>query len=188
MLIGYARVSTDGQTLDAQREALLAAGCERVIEETASGAKSEREGLARAVNGLNEGDVLIVVRLDRLARSTLDLLLTMRTVATKKASVRSLKEGWADTTTDVGRLMITVLGGIAEFERSLIMARTSEGRRRAKERGQHMGRPERLTAHQVREVKDRLSNGESARELARSYGVSPTTIGGVRDGRLLGRR
>ncbi|MBM3653469.1 MAG: recombinase family protein, partial [Alphaproteobacteria bacterium] len=116
-VFGYARVSTDGQTLDAQVAALKAAGAERVFHETASGAKTDRRGLARALKSLGEGDMLLVTRLDRLARSTRDLLNTLHAIAKAGAGFRSLHDAWADTTTPHGRLMLTVLGGLAEFER-----------------------------------------------------------------------
>src|SRR6516165_2554795 len=129
---GYARVSTDGQTLAAQDAQLRAAGCAKVYSEKASGAKKDRPELQKVVRKFDEGDVLVVTRLDRLARSTRDLLNTLATIAEKGAGFRSLADAWADTPTLHGRLMLTVLGGLAEFERSLILARTSEGKTRAK--------------------------------------------------------
>lgn len=180
MIIGYARVSTDGQTLEAQVEALKEAGAEKVFQETASGAKTDRAGLARAVAALNAGDLLLVTRLDRLARSTRDLLNTLDAIGKRGAAFRSLADAWADTTTPHGRLMVTVLGGLAEFERSLIVARTSEGRARAKAKGTHMGRPPKLTEYQRREILARKANGETGADLARAYGVSEPTIWRVR--------
>src|ERR1700731_1843138 len=140
MRYGYARVSTDGQSLDAQVKQLRAAGAEKVFRETASGVRADRAQLRRAIGQLEKGDVLAVTRLDRLARSTRDLLNTLATIAAKGAGFRSLGDTWADTTTAHGRLMLTVLGGLAEFERELIRARTGEGRERAKARGVKMGR------------------------------------------------
>jgi DNA invertase Pin-like site-specific DNA recombinase len=134
MIVGYARVSTDGQTLDAQHATLIAAGAERVYAEKVSGAVTERKALARALAALGPGDVLLVTRLDRLARSTRDLLNVLDTIAKAGAGFRSLADAWADTTTAHGRLMLTVLGGLAEFERELIRARTDEGRKRAQAR------------------------------------------------------
>ena len=115
-------------------------------------------------------------RLDRLARSTRDLVNTLATIAGKGAGFRSLADAWADTTTAHGRLMLTVLGGLAEFERELIRARTGEGRKRAKAVGVHMGRPPKLTRHQQREAIERRDAGETLTDIARSYGVSHTTI------------
>src|ERR1035437_2367626 len=132
MIYGYARVSTDGQSVDAQVKQLREAGADKVFRETASGARSDRAGLARALAALDKGDVLMVTRLDRLARSTRDLLNTMAFIADRHAGFRSLGDAWADTTTAHGRLMLAVLGGLAEFERELIAARTGEGRERAK--------------------------------------------------------
>jgi len=128
---GYARVSTDGQSLDAQVKQLRAAGAEKVFRETASGARSGRAQLRRALGQLEKDDVLMVTRLDRLARSTRDLLNTLAAITGKGAGFRSLRDAWADTTTAHGRLMLTVLGGLAEFERELIRARTGAGRERA---------------------------------------------------------
>ena len=176
MIYGYARVSTDGQTLDAQREALTAAGAKKIFAETASGAKTERAQLARLMKTLTQDDVVLVTRLDRLARSTRDLLNTLATIADRGASFRSLADTWADTTTPHGRLMLTVLGGLAEFERELISARTSEGRKRAKERGQAFGPKRKLTPFQMQEARDRKAAGESVREIARSYNISASTI------------
>jgi DNA invertase Pin-like site-specific DNA recombinase len=178
MIYGYARVSTDGQSVAAQVAELTAAGAEKVYREVASGAKTDRAQLRRLVATLGAGDVLMVTRLDRLARSTRDLLNTLATVSGKGAGFRSLADAWADTTTPHGRLMVTVLGGLAEFERDLIRARTSEGRERAKARGVKLGRRSKLTPHQRREALARREAGnESLAEIGRSYNVSGWTIG-----------
>jgi DNA invertase Pin-like site-specific DNA recombinase len=145
MIFGYARVSTDGQSVDAQIRQLRAAGAVRIFREVASGAQTDRPKLRKAIAQLEADDVLQVVRLDRLARSTRDLLNTLAAITEKKAGFRSLSDAWADTTTPHGRLMLTVLGGLAEFERELIRARTGEGRERARARGVHMGRKPKLT-------------------------------------------
>ena len=177
MKYGYARVSTDGQSVDAQVRQLTKAGCKKVFRETASGAKTDRAQLRKALAQLDAGDVLTVTRLDRLARSTRDLLNTLATITDRKAGFRSLGDTWADTTTSHGRLMLTVLGGLAEFERDLIRARTGEGRARAMARGQKMGRPPKLTPHQQREAIKRRDRGEELlTEIGRSYNVSPATI------------
>jgi DNA invertase Pin-like site-specific DNA recombinase len=117
-----------------------------------------------------------VTRLDRLARSTRDLLNTLALIAEKKAGFRSLGDAWADTTTAHGRLMLTVLAGLAEFERDLIRARTSEGRERAKASGVKLGRPFKLTSHQRKEARARREKGETLTDIARSYNVSHSTI------------
>src|SRR5215471_4910688 len=147
MIVGYARVSTDGQTLDAQQAALREAGATRVFSEKVSGAKTDRQQLAKAIAALGPGDTLVVCKLDRLARSTRDLLNTLAAVGEAGASFKSLGDAWADTTTPAGKLMLTVLGGLAEFERHLILARTSEGRQRAQQRGVRFGRRPKLTVH-----------------------------------------
>src|ERR1700675_690368 len=176
MKYGYARVSTDGQSVDAQVRQLTKAGCKKVFREVASGAKTDRAQLRRLLGQLEAGDVLTVTRLDRLARSTRDLLNTLAAITGKEAGFRSLADAWADTTTAHGRLMLTVLGGLAEFERELIRARTGEGRERAKARGQSLGRPFKLTPHQRSEAIRRRDRGESLTHIARSYNVHPSTI------------
>ena len=125
---------------------------------------------------LAAGDVLMVTRLDRLARSTRDLLNTLAAIADRNAAFRSLADTWADTTTPHGRLMVTVLAGLAEFERELIRARTSEGRARARSNGQSLGRKPKLTQHQRSEAICRRDGGEALGSIARSYNVSPSTI------------
>src|SRR4029077_4567037 len=117
---GYARGSSDGQTLAAQDAALHAAGCVKVFSEKASGAKTDRAELRKAISRLGEGDVIVVTRVDRLARSPRDLLNPLDEVTKRGAGFKSLADSWADTTTPHGRLMLTVLGGLAEFERELI--------------------------------------------------------------------
>src|SRR3984893_11227273 len=177
MICGYARVSTDGQSVHAQVRQLKAAGALKVWRETASGAKADRTQLRRALDQLDAGDVLMVTRLGRTARSTRDLLNIMATISDKRAGFRSLGDTWADTTTAHGRLMLTVLGGLAEFERELIRARTGEGRARAVANGVKLGRKPKLTPHQQREARQRVAAGnETLREIARSYNVHNSTI------------
>jgi DNA invertase Pin-like site-specific DNA recombinase len=141
-----------------------------------SGAKTDRAQLRRVIEALEPNDVLMVTRLDRLARSTRDLLNTLAAITGKKAGFRSLGDAWADTTTSHGRLMLTVLGGLAEFERDLIRARTGEGRERAKARGLKMGRKPKLTPHQIKEALRRRDQGEPMREIGKSFNVSHSTI------------
>jgi DNA invertase Pin-like site-specific DNA recombinase len=178
MIYGYARVSTDGQSVAAQVAALRKRGAGKVFREVASGAKTDRAQLRRVLDQLNAGDVLLVTRLDRLARATRDLLNTLAAITERKAGFRSLGDAWADTTTAHGRLMLTVLGGLAEFERDLIRARTGEGRERAKRRGVRFGRKPKLTPQQRSDLLRRLAEGEETRaELARRrYNVHPSTI------------
>jgi DNA invertase Pin-like site-specific DNA recombinase len=178
--IGYARVSTDGQTLDGQIAVLKAAGCERVFKEKISGARDDRRELKRFISSLEEGDLGVVTRLDRLARSTRDLLNILAAIAERGAGFRSLGDAWADTSTSHGRLMLTVLGGLAEFERDLIRARTGEGRARAVARGVRLGRKPKLTRHQQQEAMKRREAGEPLTEIARTYNVSHSTISRLR--------
>ena len=176
-LYGYARVSTRDQDLALQLNELTAAGCAKVFKEKASGARSDRPELAKVIGRLEPGDVLVVTRLDRLARSTRDLLNVLDEIGKRGAGFKSLKDTWADTTSPHGRLMLTVLGGLAEFERELIRARTGEGRKRAKERGVRFGRPRKMTPHQRQEAIQRLIAGETQADVARTYNVDATTIG-----------
>jgi len=176
MKYGYARVSTDGQSVAAQVEQLTQGGAEKIFKEKVSGAVPHRQQLKRALDALGERDVLLITRLDRLARSTRDLLNTLALIAEKKAAFRSLGDAWADTTTAHGRLMLTVLAGLAEFERELICARTSEGRARAKANGVKLGRKFKLTPHQRKEALARRDRGESMMDIACSYNVSHSTI------------
>jgi DNA invertase Pin-like site-specific DNA recombinase len=175
-LYGYARVSTRDQDLAAQDAELMAAGCAKVFKEKVSGAKTDRPELAKAISRLESGDVLVVTRLDRLARSTRDLLNVLAEIGRRDAGFKSLKDTWADTTTPHGRLMLTVLGGLAEFERELIRARTGEGRIRAKARGVKFGRPRKMTPHQRQEALQRLHAGETMADVARTYAVDAATI------------
>lgn len=179
-VFGYARVSTDGQTLDAQLRELRKAGARTIFKEKVSGANPDRSQLKRALAALEKGDVLLVTRLDRLARSTRDLLNTLAAIAEKGAGFRSLRDTWADTTTPHGRLMLTVLAGLAEFERELIRTRTGEGRERARARGVRMGRKPKLTTHQRKEALSRREAGEPLVDIARSYAVHHSTISRLR--------
>ena len=156
--------------------ALTAAGAVKVYREVASGAKTDCTQLRRVVQALTAGDVLLVTRLDRLARSTRDLLNTLAAITDRGAGLKSLGDVWVDTTTPHGRLMLTVPGGLAEFERELIKARTSEGRARAKAHGVRLGRKPKLTPYQRREALRRREQGEPVRDIARTYNVSHSTI------------
>jgi DNA invertase Pin-like site-specific DNA recombinase len=175
-IYGYARVSTRDQDLSAQTAELMAAGCAKVYREKVSGAKTDRAELAKVTGRLEPGDVLVVT--PRPARP-----LNPRPPERHRRGVGAwcrlpLAEGHlADTTSPHGRLMLTVLGGLAEFERELIRARTGEGRKRAQERGVRFGRPRKLTPFQRQEALARLDAGETQADIARSYGVDATTIG-----------
>src|SRR3954451_16294021 len=170
-LIGYARVSTYEQTLDAQLEQLRAAGCSsrNIYREKVTGALADRRELNRMLGKL--GPVVTLTRIDRLARSTFDLFAIVKQIVDAKAQFRSPAEPWADTGTSTGRLMIAVLGGLADVERDVIRTRTAEGRSRAQKRGQRMGRKPKLTEAQQAEARKRRAEGATLAELARSYHV-----------------
>ena len=174
--LGYARVSTYGQTLDAQLEQLRAAECSKIFREKITGAHSDWRELLKMLHALAPGDVVTVTRIDRLARSTFDLFAIVKQIVDAKAQFRSLAEPWADTGTSTGRLMLAVLGGLADVERDLIRTRTAEGRSRAKAQGKQMGRPPALTPTQQKEATQRHTRGATLDELARSYNVGISTI------------
>src|SRR6201993_1984635 len=148
-LIGYARVSTYGPTLDSQLEQLRKAGCHsrNIYREKVTGARSDRCGLNRMLGKLAPGDVVTVTRIDRLARSTFDLFAIVKRIVDAKAQFRSLAEPWADSASSTGRLMLPALGGLADVQHDLRRPRTAAGRSRAKAQGNHMGRPPSFTAH-----------------------------------------
>jgi DNA invertase Pin-like site-specific DNA recombinase len=167
MILGHTSVSTDGQSVAAQVAQLGAAGPEKVFREMASVANTDGRQLRRVLGQLGAGGVLMVTRLDRLARSARDLLNTLAAIATGGAGFRTPGDASADTTTPRGGLMLTVLGRPAEFGRNLIRARTSEGRERGKARCVELERERKLTAHQRR---------EAVREIARSHNVHRSTV------------
>src|SRR6201995_6182673 len=175
-LLGYARVSTVGQTLDSQLEQLRGVRCTKIFREKVTGAHNDRRELLKMLKALAPGDVVTVTRIDRLARSTFDLFAIVKQIVDAGGQFRSLAEPWADTATSTGRLMIAVLGGLADAERDLIRTRTAEGRSRAKARGQHMGRPPKLTPQQQKEARRRRAEGATLKELAKSYNVGVATI------------
>jgi DNA invertase Pin-like site-specific DNA recombinase len=180
MIYGYARVSTDEQTLENQQAELTAAGCGKIFSEKVSGARTDRVALRKLLSLIAKDDVVLVTRLDRLARSTRDLLNILHQISEKGAKFRSLKEQWCDTGTPTGELLTTILAGFATFERHLILARTSEGRVRAKANGVKFGPPFKLNPHQRQEAITRLDAGETLISVARTYGVSSVTIGRLR--------
>ena len=177
MKFGYARVSSNTQDYAAQVEALKAAGCARIYSEKASGkSTSGRPEFAKLMKALNSGDVVTVVKLDRLARSSRDLQNILHELEEIGCGFVSLGESWCDTTTDVGRLVMTIMGGIAEFERGLIRKRTDEGIDRARKLGKRFGRPERLDDGQKRKIADFYAAGKTIPELAAEYGCGVGTI------------
>lgn len=171
--VGYARVSTVGQTLEAQVEQLTAAGCEVIYQEKVTGTRADRKELMRLLKNLKAGDLLVVTRIDRLARSVFDLFSIVKRVLDAKAHFLSLAQPMADTTSSTGRLFLAILGGVAEVERDMILTRTAEGRARSTKK---MGRPPKLTPEQRVEARERIANGEPYSDIARSYEVSHMTI------------
>src|SRR3954470_16316036 len=176
MLIGYARVSTEDQDLTLQRSPLKEVGCERIYDEKVTGARRTRPQLARMLDQLRAGDVVVVSRLDRLARSTRDLLEIAEQLNEAEAGLRSLHEPWADTTSPAGRMVLTVFAGIAEFERELIRERTHAGRVAAKARGVRFGRPPKLTADQIALARRLVAEGTSVPEISRILNIHRTTL------------
>ncbi len=175
-LVGYARVSTRDQNPALQSEALLAAGCERIFEEAASGAQRDRPQLIAALDYLRPGDTLIVWKLDRLARSLKQLIETVEELERRKIGFRSLTEA-IDTTTPGGRLVFQIFGALAEFERGLIRERTRAGLESARAKGRFSGRPVKITDKDIQTAKALLANTElTVAEAARRVGVSPATL------------
>ena len=192
---GYARVSTSEQDLSAQLEQLKAAGCEKVYSEKKTGANGDRAALQRVLREAQPGDVVVVTRLDRLARSTRDLLNILDELSKNEIGFKSLRETAIDTTTAHGRLTISILAAIAEFERELIQGRVQEGRKRAVAAGVKFGPKFKLNGFQRQEALARLDQGETLSSIARTYGVDPATICRLQrprpqpaDGPSLGRR
>ncbi len=176
MKIGYARVSTREQNLDLQLKALKKAGCAKIFREKVSGAVRQRPEFQRLLEQIRPGDTIMVWKLDRLARSTRDLLTTMETISEAGGQFQSLSEPWANTTTHAGKMIMTVFAGIAEFERELIRERTGAGREAAKQRGVRFGRPRKLNPDQVRLASELLAQGRAVRDIARTFAVHEATI------------
>jgi DNA invertase Pin-like site-specific DNA recombinase len=174
--LGYARVSTYGQTLDAQLEQLWADGCVEIYYEKVSGARTDRPELLKLLRALTPGDVVIVTRIDRLARSIFDLFAILKQIMDAGGQFQSLAEPWADTASSTGRLTIAVLGRLIAVERELIRTRMTDGRSRAKARGQRLGHPPKLTDAQREEARLRRAEGATLKELAQTYDVGLTTI------------
>ncbi len=181
MKLGYARVSTEDQTLQLQRPRLKEAGCEKVFEEKISGVVRKRPQLEKLLGEVRKGDVLVVTRLDRLARSTAELLIIAERLQEKGAGLQSLDEPWADTISPSGRMVLTVFAGIAEFERALIKQRTQDGLLDARKRGVLFGRPRKMRPDQQQLAQELLKQGRSISEVARTFNVHPATIYRCRD-------
>jgi DNA invertase Pin-like site-specific DNA recombinase len=180
MIYGYARVSTTGQTLDIQLTLLNGARCDRIFSEKVSGASAERPQLQRLLRILKPTDIVIVTRLDRFARSARDLLNLIELIRQKQAVFRSLAEA-IDISSPIGQLLLTVMGAIAQFERSVIRERTIEGRTRAAECGVIFGRRPKLTKSERESALARRAAGEPQEAIAKAYNVSCSTISRLRD-------
>lgn len=176
MKIGYARVSTTDQDLKIQIEQLKEAGCEKIYTEKESGARSDRPQLEKCLNDIRKNDVLIICKLDRLARSTSHLLHIVEFLKDQGATFLSLGEPWADTTTHAGKMIMTVFAGIAEFEKDLIRDRTGTGRIAAKKRGVKFGRPGKISGEQKKAVQELLKGGQPVSEVARMFNVNRSTL------------
>jgi DNA invertase Pin-like site-specific DNA recombinase len=175
--IGYARVSTDDQDLTNQRAELNAAGCARIFAEKITGTQRDRPELARLLDHLRAGDVVTVTRLDRLARNTRDLLEVAERIQTMGAGLRSLAEPWADTSSPAGKMILTIMAGIAEFERSLIIDRTRNGREAAKARGVKFGPRPTLTPAQIEHGRSLIDqSGLTVKAAAELLGVHRSTL------------
>jgi DNA invertase Pin-like site-specific DNA recombinase len=175
-ILGYARVSTNGQDLSAQIEALKAAGATTIYREKISGVRADRPQLAKLMKALNAGDIVIVTKLDRLGRSTRELLDLIDQISKAGAAFRSLGDPLWDTSSAQGRLLSTLLASIAEFERELIRERTSAGRERAMAEGVKFGRKRKLSDYQRKEAIKRRATGETLASIAKSYGVDLSMI------------
>lgn len=174
-IIGYMRVSTLDQSLDAQKQALIAAGAEKVFYEVGTGSRLSRPALKSALDYIRPGDTLLVQRLDRLARSLSDLLELVKTIADKQAHLKSLSED-IDTSSASGRLILHVFGAMAEFERGLIIERTKIGLAEARRQGKTGGRKAAMTPAQVKAAKAYLTSGHTLAEAAAKFKVSKRTI------------
>lgn len=176
MKIGYARVSTEEQNLDMQLTALRKAGCKKIFQEKISGTKWERPELHKMLDIVDAGDIVIVWRLDRLARSTKMLLEITDQIMSAGAKFSSLSEPWADTTSPAGKMIMTFFAGMAEFEKDLIRDRTGLGRKAAKERGVKFGRPSKMSEAQMKAAKRLLRDGQSIRQVADTFNIHYTTL------------
>lgn len=176
MIYGYARVSTDAQDLTNQVAQLKAAGCSTIFREKVSGATADRPELKKLMARLTHGDVVVIPAVDRLSRDTTDLLVIARDMQRAGAGLRSLAEPVVDTMSDFAELVLAMLGVAAKLERRRIIERTARGRADAKAKGVKFGRKPKLTPHQMREARERITAGETQRSVARSYNVSQTTI------------
>jgi DNA invertase Pin-like site-specific DNA recombinase len=175
MLVGYARVSTKDQNLDMQLDALKAAGCERIFDDTISGARGDRPGLAKALEQLRPGDTLVIWKLDRLGRTLKQLINLVDELAARPVDFKSLTDN-IDTSSPNGRFFFHMMASLAQMERELLKERTKAGIMAARKRGKHPGRRRRLDESKVQSAKRLLANGQPARQVATHLGVSISTL------------
>jgi DNA invertase Pin-like site-specific DNA recombinase len=175
MKIGYARVSTTEQNVQAQHEVLSASGCDKIVTEIVSGASIARPQLAKTLASMSDGDTLVIVRLDRLGRSLSNLIEIVRLLETKGVGLLSLSEA-INTSSPGGRFLFHLMGSLAEFERALLIERTHAGIESARKRGVHLGRPRALTAKQINHANALISVGEAPSSIAKSLGVDRSTL------------
>src|SRR3954463_14043757 len=176
MLIGYARISTDDQNLDLQRDALEKAGCEQIYTDRVSGTKASRPGLTEALSHLRSGDTLVVWRLDRLGRSLRHLIDTVTDLQARGIGFKSLQES-IDTTTSGGKLVFHIFGALAEFEREIIRERTNAGLQAARARGRNGGRPKKLTNKQIQMLQHLAADKKhSVKEICQTLGIGRTAF------------
>jgi DNA invertase Pin-like site-specific DNA recombinase len=173
--VGYARVSTDHQSVLAQRDALTAAGCERIFTDQMSGVREDRPGLAKLLDYVRAGDAVVVVALDRLGRSLSGVIRTIETLTERGVLLRSLREG-IDYSTPTGRMLAGIFAALAAYERELMHERAAAARQAARLRGRHTGRPPRLSPAQARQVRSLRADGEPVSDLMRTFGVSRATV------------
>lgn len=173
--MGYARVSTGHQSLEAQTDVLRTAGCERIFSDQLSGAREDRPGLNQLLDYSRPGDIIVVVALDRLGRSLSGVIRTIETLNRRGVILRSLREG-IDHSTPTGRMLAGIFAALAEYERDLMHERATAAREAARLRGRHTGRPRSLTPDQIRHVRALRADGESISDLVRSFGVSRATV------------
>jgi DNA invertase Pin-like site-specific DNA recombinase len=174
-ITGYARISTDHQSLDQQRDALTVAGCERIFTDQLSGVRDDRPGLAALLDYVRGGDTVVVVALDRLGRSLTGIIRTIEQLTEHGVLLRSLREG-IDYSTPTGRMLAGIFAALATYERELMHERAAAAREAARRRGRHTGRPPKLTLTQGRQIRSLREGGETIADLVRTYGVSRATI------------
>ncbi len=174
-VIGYARVSTIGQTLEQQSEALTSAGAGKIFHDVMSGARDDRPGFAECIRYVREGDTLIVWRLDRLGRTMRGIVNTLHELTERGVTVRSLHDG-VDTSTSTGRMVAAILMSIAEYERELVRERTALKLEHARKSGRKFGRPAKLTGEQAALARRMKSTGETAATICRTLGIGRTTL------------